>query len=546
MGRSSSARVAAGSARRRWPRGDRLLGGLAAGGAGLAILLLGGAALQQIELCDPNAQAASSSTQPAGSGEPRATPFARRDIPARYLRLYQQAGSLYGIDWSVLAGIGWIECDHGRSRDRSCWQPGAVNGAGAGGPMQFLAATWAAYGVDGNHDGRRDRWDARDAVPAAANYLRASGAPGDYRRAIFAYNHADWYVAAVLHRARLYAAHAPPASSAAATGSDPVPVATLRASNTDSQFSFQDLNHPRVTPGWGARGWESAFNDHTTASGIPADGPYPGVSFWHGPTLGGYWAVTFPNARTLVLRQIDTGPNVALHRLVDIDYAALMRAGYTIGSFPTGGPADPSAQATVLYLGRDPRWEALNGTAVSANSGTPAGDTAAACPSPGVGDGANAVGGYVNPFLHAAVTAERIDQGVDYAGRGAITAIGNAVVGYASSFPGWPGNYIAYTLLDGPAAGRSIYLAEGVAPTVRAGSRIAAGQTIASFIPNSPTGIETGWAQGQTGSWQPLAKVTGGYSEGQRTAAGDAFSSFLRALGAPPGLVEGRQTVGRL
>ena len=59
--------------------------------------------------------------------------------------------------------------------------------------MQFLASTWATYGVapDG---GTPDRWNPEDAIFGAANYLQASGAPGDYRKAIFAYNHAEWYV----------------------------------------------------------------------------------------------------------------------------------------------------------------------------------------------------------------------------------------------------------------------------------------------------------------------------------------------------------------
>ena len=63
--------------------------------------------------------------------------------------------------------------------------------------MQFLAVTWASYGVDGNGDGVADRWVPADAIFAAAHYLAASGAPGDYRKAIFAYNHADWYVVEV-------------------------------------------------------------------------------------------------------------------------------------------------------------------------------------------------------------------------------------------------------------------------------------------------------------------------------------------------------------
>lgn len=134
----------------------------------------------------------------AGSGsveEPAAaSPLARADIPPAYLRLYRAAGARYGLSWAILAGIGEVECDHGRDPDPSCTRPGAENAAGAGGPMQFLASTWQQYGVDGDGDGIRNRWDPADAIFSAANYLKASGAPGDYRRAIYAYNHAWWYV----------------------------------------------------------------------------------------------------------------------------------------------------------------------------------------------------------------------------------------------------------------------------------------------------------------------------------------------------------------
>ena len=120
--------------------------------------------------------------------------LAQREIPPEYLRLYQQAARRYGLDWAILAGIGRVECDHGRDPDPSCTHAGAVNAAGAGGPMQFLASTWATYGVDADGSGTADRWDAADAIYGAANDLRASGAPNDYRAAIYAYNHAGWYV----------------------------------------------------------------------------------------------------------------------------------------------------------------------------------------------------------------------------------------------------------------------------------------------------------------------------------------------------------------
>jgi hypothetical protein len=129
---------------------------------------------------------------------------AQAQIPAEYLLLYQQAAGRYGLDWAVLAGIGKVECDHGRNPDSACTREGAVNSAGAGGPMQFLASTWAAYGVDGDGDGRADRWDPADAIFAAARYLRASGAPADYEKAILAYNHAGWYVSEVEHWAAVY------------------------------------------------------------------------------------------------------------------------------------------------------------------------------------------------------------------------------------------------------------------------------------------------------------------------------------------------------
>ncbi len=134
------------------------------------------------------------------------SPLAEAEIPPLYLTLYMAAARRYGIDWAILAGIGRVECDHGRDPDPSCTKEGVVNAAGAGGPMQFIAATWARYGVDGDGDGRIDRWDPADAIYSAANYLRASGAPGDVGRALLSYNHAAWYVAEVEHWAALYRA----------------------------------------------------------------------------------------------------------------------------------------------------------------------------------------------------------------------------------------------------------------------------------------------------------------------------------------------------
>ncbi|MEV4671936.1 MULTISPECIES: NlpC/P60 family protein [Actinomadura] len=134
-----------------------------------------------------------------------AQPVAANDakaVPANYLKLYQEAGKKYGIPWNVLAGIGKVETDHGRST-----LPGVSSGenyAGAGGPMQFLKPTFDAFGVDGNKDGRKDRYDPADAIPSAAAYLKHNGAPQRMRTAIFQYNHSSDYVDLVLDWAKRY------------------------------------------------------------------------------------------------------------------------------------------------------------------------------------------------------------------------------------------------------------------------------------------------------------------------------------------------------
>ncbi len=162
--------------------------------------------------------------------------LAAREIPPSYLRLYQLAASRYGLDWAVLAGIGKVECDHGRDPDPSCTSEGAVNSAGAGGPMQFLASTWQTYGVDGDGDGRADRWDPADAIFSAANYLHASGAPADYSRAIFAYNHAAWYVAEVQRWAASYRGSSSSSASVEAEASPGADVQLAQQTSTPVHF----------------------------------------------------------------------------------------------------------------------------------------------------------------------------------------------------------------------------------------------------------------------------------------------------------------------
>jgi hypothetical protein len=117
-------------------------------------------------------------------------------IPPFLLPIYQACGTEYGIPWQVLASINRIETAFGTNLN--------VSTAGAVGWMQFLPSTWEAYGVDANHDGRKDPYNPVDAICGAARYLNASGGSADLRRAIFSYNHADWYVDEVLLYARQY------------------------------------------------------------------------------------------------------------------------------------------------------------------------------------------------------------------------------------------------------------------------------------------------------------------------------------------------------
>jgi hypothetical protein len=120
--------------------------------------------------------------------------------PATYRELYQLSAQYCpGLSWKVLAAIGQLESSHGRNVRASK--------AGALGPMQFMPATWAWAGVDGDGDGRADIMSAYDAVPAAALYLCRNGAGRGGQslyNAIDRYNHADWYVREVLDLAARY------------------------------------------------------------------------------------------------------------------------------------------------------------------------------------------------------------------------------------------------------------------------------------------------------------------------------------------------------
>jgi murein DD-endopeptidase MepM/ murein hydrolase activator NlpD len=115
--------------------------------------------------------------------------------------LWSGAGEAYGIPWQVLAAINKIETNFGRNMGPSS--------AGAVGWMQFMPDTWLRWGVDASGDLVADPWDPQDAIYAAARYLAAAGGGSDLERAVFAYNHADWYVRDVLQLAQVYGGAGP-------------------------------------------------------------------------------------------------------------------------------------------------------------------------------------------------------------------------------------------------------------------------------------------------------------------------------------------------
>ncbi len=148
-----------------------------------------------------------------------------------------------GLGWTTLAGLGWVESQHGTLGGRTLSADGrssspilgpALDGVGpvaairataassvlhgdpewdhAVGPLQFLPSTWETWGRDGDGDGTADPQDLDDASAAAAAYLCGTGqdlttGPG-WSAAVYAYNHSASYVSTVYLAATTYASRA--------------------------------------------------------------------------------------------------------------------------------------------------------------------------------------------------------------------------------------------------------------------------------------------------------------------------------------------------
>ena len=229
--------------------------------------------------------------------------------------------------------------------------------------------------------------------------------------------------------------------------------------------------------------------------------------------------------------------------LVTLTLLAATRPGVSDGRGSQAG-----ANAGARAVARSPHAE-LSRASVSSQSA----DTCDPVPGPGSARSAARqtrgpeaiLNSYVNPLAGAVVKPERIDQGVDYAGSGTLTAIGAGRLTYLeTSNTGWPGAFIEYQLLNGPEAHCYVYYAEGVTPEsgLYVGEPLRAGQVIATIIPEYSSGIELGWGAG-AGTEAYAAKL-GEWSDTNDedsipTEAGKSFSALVASLGGPPGKVEG-------
>ena len=161
----------------------------------------------------------------------------------------------------------------------------------------------------------------------------------------------------------------------------------------------------------------------------------------------------------------------------------------------------------------------------------------AAASSGGTGTGQHDQKGYVNPFKPARWYEGRIDMGVDYVPirKRAVVAIGDAKILGSDSHSGWPGGHLLwYKLLDGDHAGTVIYVAEQLKKLAPKGTKVAAGERIATALPGG-SGLEIGWS-----NRRGVPRAAPCYSEGMKTHSGREMGRFLHSLGAKVGDRPGR------
>lgn len=204
-----------------------------------------------------------SSQDPSAPGIPTWSAFALRTIPHQYIELFDEAAAAEcpGLAPQWLAAIAKVETDMFTNIHTSS--------AGAQGPMQFMPATWAIYGIDGDGDGNADIMSIPDSVYSAAHYLCANGAPADMQAAVLAYNHSQSYVDTVTMWEEKYTA-------AAASPFSLCPVDPPRSYS-------DDFGAPRYSGGYHPH----QGNDILAPLGTPIRSPFDGTASVSSNDLGG-------------------------------------------------------------------------------------------------------------------------------------------------------------------------------------------------------------------------------------------------------------------
>jgi hypothetical protein len=187
------------------------------------------------------------------------------EIPPFLLPIYQACGSQYGIPWYVLASINRNETSFGTNV--------ATSSAGANGWMAFMPASWAEWGVDANGDKVRDPYNPVDAICSAANYLDYFGYEESPYDAIFAYNHADWYVQKILKYAKIYS-QIPQEMISALTGL--TEGARFPVASADANYEGQVSTEAARQNGTASQNIESSADRRTIA--ISASGGSPVIA----------------------------------------------------------------------------------------------------------------------------------------------------------------------------------------------------------------------------------------------------------------------------
>jgi cell wall-associated NlpC family hydrolase len=330
----------------------------------VAVLIVPMLAVGGISLLFADGTGAGCGVPASNAVQPNASTEAANSIPSNYLMWFQKVGIQYNVPWTILAGIGKVESDDGRTT-----LPGVTSGAnafGAAGPMQLgiqgaSGTAWDVYATAEDGIEPPSVYDPPDAIAAAAKYLVAHGVQQDPSAAIFAYNHADWYVQEVLTWANTYAAGgftvatagqttAPTAAAVGAGGQ-----ANAQSCVVSSQLSgFVAPNSTVLTA--------VAYAEEQLGKPYLFGGTGPAAYDCSGLTMMAYRAAGVNIARTAA-QQFDTLPKVPANQVKDGDLV-----------FFAGSDGTPAAPGHVgLVIGKNQMIEAYaTGTNIRISSfGTP-------------------------------------------------------------------------------------------------------------------------------------------------------------------------------